>query len=213
MDKYKKIWLVTFWMLLWVIWSLYAAWTTITNLTQSVSDGDIISASYYNSLNGTKADWKACKYSWWKLVCIDDLNSWWSSSSSSSSGWGETTPMNKTTFMAPNNSDNLTPSQWQENVDAWNAMVQETIDNWTQINWAWSDFMNKILEPGWWKEVCTMSNTTFTLPEADINYFNLCSWNICSVWKKLWASLQRTTQCWEWNPTCWKSKWYLTCMH
>ncbi len=318
MDKYKKIWLVTFWMLLWVVWSLYAAWNIITNLTQEVKDGDIISSAYYNNLNWTKADWKACKYSWWKIVCIDDLNWWWTSTTTditwkdnifstnceykvlldnayyianrvwnatlnnqgvptnrliwsaggwiecwvpwwwlhgwnqqiwcknvnssiweinktpsesqslwfkvyetcnwwwwwwSSSGWGETTPMYKTIFPSPNSTTWLSEAQLQENVDAWNWLVQETINNWIEIHWEWSAFMNDILAPGWWKERCTMSNTTFTIPTPNTDYFNLCSWNICNIWKKLPFASQTTAMCWIWGPTCQRSLWYITCTY
>lgn len=194
---------------------LYAAGQQITSLTQSVWDGDIMTAQYYNKLNGPKSEGKVCKFVTDKLVCLDNMPI--NSSSSSTSGWWwwwwwwVTTPMNKTQYGGPNLWDSLTQVQIQENVDAWNAMRDATIDVWKVIHWENSAFMQDILKPGGWKDACTMSNTTFTIPNPNITFFNECSWNICGM--KHGASLQSTVQCWTWSPTCFKWTWQLVCMY
>ena len=218
MDKYKKIWLVTFWMLLWIVWSLYAAWTQITSLTQSVSDWDIITSSYYNSLNWTKSDWKACKYSWWKLVCIDDLGSWGWITTPTTPGWGAvTTPMHKTVFLNPNNWDGLTPAQWQENVDAYNALVEELDAKWLAMaNW---DINNptykevwKLGNPDSWYNTCIIKNWKFAPDDIyDISIRNWCSQIICR--EKVWLWVSDMTMCGEWSNACPKSKWTIACMY
>jgi len=70
MNNIKKI-LLSLLIVVLISWGIYAA-NNITSLTQSVSEWDIITSEYYNNLNWPKSEWKMCKYSWWKLVCLDD---------------------------------------------------------------------------------------------------------------------------------------------
>lgn len=212
MKTVQKIWLSIL-ISVFASLGLYAAGQQITSLTQTVSDGDIITAGYYNAINGllgwSKVDGKMCKFVTGKIVCIDDVPS--ASSSSSSSWWGVTTPMNKTTYIWPNTSEGLSSTQLQENVDARNNMVNQTIESWKWIYWENSVFVQEILKSGGWKDMCTMSNTTFTIPEPNLTFFNECWWNIC--WVKHGGSLQSTVQCWSWSPTCSKWFWTLVCMY
>lgn len=67
----KKILIFIFSFLFVIISTVYAT-NTINWLTDAVTEGDIISATYYNNLNWSKSDWWICRYSWDKLVCLDD---------------------------------------------------------------------------------------------------------------------------------------------
>lgn len=204
---------VTLWLMIVATAGLYAAGQQITSLTQTVWEGDIMTAAYYNKLNGPKSEGKVCKFVTDKLVCLDDMPL--NTSSSSTGGWWwwwwVTTPMHKTHYGAPHAWDALTEVELQENVDAWNAMRDDTIEGWKAIYWENSAFMQDILKPGGWKDACTMSNTTFTIPNPNITVFNECGWNICGV--KHGASLQSTVQCWTWWPTCFRGHWQLVCMY
>lgn len=66
----KKILSVLLLVLSFVFWVVYAN-SNISSLTQSVSQWDVITSEYYNNLNWVKNEWWYCKYSNWKLVCID----------------------------------------------------------------------------------------------------------------------------------------------
>lgn len=203
---------VTLWLMMIATAGLYAAGQQITSLTQTVWEGDIMTAAYYNKLNGPKSEGKVCKFVTDKMVCLDDMPL--NTSSSSTGGWWwwwVTTPMNKTLYTSPHTWDNLTTVELQENVDAWNAMRDEIIEGRKATYWENSAFMQDILKPGGWKDACTMSNTTFNIPNTSVAAFDRCGWNICGM--KHGASVQSTTQCWTWSPVCFRGTWHLVCMY
>lgn len=156
-------------------WALYAAGTQITSLTQSVSEWDIITSSYYNNLNGSKSEWKACKFAAGKLVCIDEMTSS-SSTSSSSSSWGPvTSQMYKSVFTPPNRpSKNATEDK--QNVKAWNDLVAKVEAVWIEHNrdwlikeWRWV--------PGGWIETCTMKEDTIRIAvDTPFNFLLFYFW-------------------------------------
>jgi hypothetical protein len=67
----------------WFIWVFaisvvtFGTWVTITNLQQSITNGNTMDASWFNevknALDWTKMEWKMCTYAWWKISCINDI--------------------------------------------------------------------------------------------------------------------------------------------
>ena len=66
----KKILVLFLLVFSFIFWMVYAS-SNITWLTDTVNEWDTITAEYYNKLNWNKVEWWTCKYSWWKLMCID----------------------------------------------------------------------------------------------------------------------------------------------
>lgn len=215
MNKYKKIWIISSIFILALFSALYAAWTQISSLSQTVWEWDIITSAYYNALWallwGSKSEWKFCKFTWWKILCIDNALWGWSTSS-----WGgsEPTPMQKVVFKSPNY-PSTNESQDKENVDAWNALVSEVEEHWINVFWQDSDVLKKEWRwvPGWWVDTCLADYQTLTHKDyGNIQTREWCISNICE--KKVWTTwVYSTVNCWTWSVSCPRWVWVLTCMY
>ena len=64
----KKILFILLLIFSFVFWIVQAT-SSISLLTESVTDWDIITSTYYNNLNWVKTEWWYCRYLWWKLDC------------------------------------------------------------------------------------------------------------------------------------------------
>jgi len=120
MNNIKKI-LLSLLIVALVSWGIYAA-NNITSLTQGVSEWDIITSEYYNNLNWLKSEWKMCKYSWWKLVCLDD-------------------PTN------PTNPTNPTCTNWYTYNTSYNACVKTAYNNTKPLD---CNYKNSTTEYSWY---------------------------------------------------------------
>ena len=221
MNKYKKIWIISSVFILALFSGLYAAWTQISSLSQSVWDWDIITSAYYNALWtllwGSKSEWKFCKFTWWKILCIDNALWGWSSSSSSSSSssWGQPTPtpMQKISFHSPN-FPSTNAAQDKENADAWNALVWEVETKWIELYGADSDFMRAEWRwvPGWWMDTCIMKYDTINIADTSVYTRQWCASIICG--RKTWTNwVSEASFCWVWWSSCGRGQWDLTCMY
>ena len=64
----KKILFILLLIFSFVFWIVQAT-SSISSLTGTVTDWDIITSTYYNNLNWVKMEWYYCWYLWWKLDC------------------------------------------------------------------------------------------------------------------------------------------------
>jgi len=181
MNNIKKI-LLSLLIVVLISWGIYAA-NNITSLTQSVSEWDIITSEYYNNLNWPKSEWKMCKYSWWKLVCLDDAT---------------TTPIAINWIC-----DNST-SWW---CSAWTvSWINNTTTCWTTATWTckwsnwWSNstqcsYTNRACPVSYYKE-CKVLNKTATRDYIKNNVNNLDSMCITTFWKAYeWMKFSKAMHC------------------
>ena len=194
MKNFKiKILSVILWLTILSTW-IYAA-SNITSLTQPVSDWDIISAEYYNNLNWPKQEWKFCKYSGWKLVCMDDIEAWsWSYVSLS---WDQTVYWTKTFdfgVTVPSDWDDW-KMDWGNNDDklyfSYNGSAKYSIDKFGNT---YSEDMY-VKDSGWiWGFVSSSTQEDWSIALNATWLDWKVTWNFVSVWIYEWLRFV-----WKWG--------------
>lgn len=184
---------------------LYAAGQQITSLTQTVSDGDIITAGYYNAINGllgwSKVDGKMCKFVTGKIVCIDDVPT----------GWGVTQPwetiMRKRLYVP-------TWTTADEYVTEWNAMIDETFNKRIEFpDVKWNQAMIDELTNTWYS-TCKINSWNYGLNPHNKVSVDWCGQFICAIWKEHGMWSYTVDHCWNnTGLTCPKAKFMISCMY
>jgi len=201
MNNIKKI-LLSLLIVALVSWGIYAA-NNITSLTQGVSEWDIITSEYYNNLNWPKSEWKMCKYSWWKSVCLDEM---------------PVVPPQKVNPLyvySINQWEYSDPSWWnwiwKPWIDKWNELVKLTAEApWEELRLAhWKEYCTTKkdwnLKDYWsirncWREICFYISKDIADPKYKVNWVGFA-----------WFS--DADFCWSWAPyVCDYWNWSISCM-
>lgn len=191
---------VTLWLMIVATAGLYAAGQQITSLTQTVWEGDIMTAAYYNKLNGPKSEGKVCKFVTDKMVCLDDMPTW---------GGGTTQPgetiMRKTVYKS---SDSDNPDQ---NVVEWNTLVSETDQKVREFAGPNPD-SQAVNEWERWVNTCTIESWKYGINDFSTDKIERC-WSLICRWKGHPNPTMSIVHCWEGSPLCPKWVFDITCMY
>lgn len=133
-----------------LLWMVYAAGTLITNFQQNVSEGDIITSSWYNSINTMlkwpHTDWGICAYVDGKIMCNNTSTP--DTTLPPSSSWTTPSPLLVTHVLSDNFNKWYTQEQIKIWAEHWNRLLDEVV---TKANgWPITQGMNN----------CKVSTTT-----------------------------------------------------
>lgn len=134
-----------------LLWMVYAAGTLITNFQQDVSEGDIITSSWYNSINTMlkwpHTDWGICAYVNGKIMCnntsTSDIDDSETSSLQDCWDWYVLQWFDASGNKICREVTSLLSSSWT--VVAWCALTFSSWgDWWTGLDWTcwwWADYI------------------------------------------------------------------------
>lgn len=175
-----------------LLWVVFWAWTIISSLSQTVSEWDIITSTWYNLVNNMlswpNTDWWICSYSNWKIMC-NNL----SASDSGSSGGGNIV-LAKWNFSWTTESfieDTFTLSQ--------TGVLHFHWSNKTHYTWPLSNAWSRVdLNINW---IECSSDTSFEWESTEMYFFNSA---MCI--KELWPWTHTLKVSSEYMP--WINLWY-----
>lgn len=192
---------ITLWLMIVATAGLYAAGQQITSLTQTVWEGDIMTAAYYNKLNGPKSEGKVCKFVTDKLACLDDMPIWWTIVTNEPSLPGVSTPtiMNKIVISPTKN----TP---EEKIVEWNTLVDTTYNKWIESPGVkWDQAAIDSLTSGWYT-ACKIKPSKYTLTllfwKSWEETGRWCGSFMCGIWLDKWSVNVDVGHCWSGTPDC-----------